>query len=323
MASLRSRALAATAVLALATTAACSGGDSDKAANDNQIALAVFASLNGLPAFSADEAGTYDDHDLDVTVSSVKTATEMVPQITGGKIDIALMDTASSLVAAAQGVDLVYIAGGTSGGIPAGQEKFSFANVWVANDSDIDSLDDLDGKTVAIPQIKSQPWVDLRGSVDAAGGDSSTIKFIESPDPVTALKSGQVDAITTSEPLGTIEKGKGEITPIGPVNSGGGGLAYVYVTTKKWADANPEIVARFVDATIEANTAVNADKASGVTVAADVLGLPADALEVASFPVYSEAKITADDISFAIDYMDRYDMFEKGAPEASDLLFQP
>ncbi|CAM5452299.1 ABC transporter substrate-binding protein [Streptomyces hirsutus] len=98
--------------------------------------------------------------------------------------------------------------------------------MWVQKDSPIHALADLTGKTVGVPQIeKSAPWVDLRGSVDEAGGDSSSIKFIESPDPLAALKSGQVDATTTPEPVGTVERAKGDLRPLGQVNSGGGGIA--------------------------------------------------------------------------------------------------
>ncbi|CAM5437918.1 hypothetical protein SHIRM173S_00813 [Streptomyces hirsutus] len=216
MASTRFRALAATAVAALALCTACSSdGSGSDASADGPLKLAVFASLNGVPAFAADEEGVFEKHDLDVTISTAKTSTEMVPQLLGGKVDLALLDTATSLVAAGQGVDLVYVAGATDGGIPKGQEEFSFANVWVQQGFP-DQVADLTGKTVGVPQIKSAPWVDLRGSVDEAGGDKLSIKFIESPAPPAALKSGQVDATTTPEPVGTVERAKGDLRPLGP-----------------------------------------------------------------------------------------------------------
>ncbi|GAB3168287.1 ABC transporter substrate-binding protein [Streptomyces incanus] len=321
MASTRFRAVAATAVAALAFCTACSSdGSGSNASADGPLDLAVFASLNGVPAFAADEEGVFEKHGLEVEISTAKTSTEMVPQLLGGKVDLALVDMATSLVAAGQGVDLVYVAAATDGGIPKGQEDFSFANVWVKKNSPIKSLADLTGKTVGVPQIKSAPWVDLRGSVDEAGGDSSTIKFVESPDPLAALKSGQVDATTTPEPVGTVERAKGELHPLGPVNSGGGGSAYVWVTTRAFADANKDKVKAFAEAVREGNKAVNGDRDLLVKTAADVLKADAALLEKAAFPVYSEKPLTKDDIEFSVQYMDKYDMFEKAAPDAEKLI---
>src|SRR5690606_5725466 len=129
MASTRFRALATTAVAALALCTACSSdssGSSDASSADKPLKLAVFASLNGVPAFAADEEGVFGKHGLDVEIGTAKTSTEMVPQLLGGKVNLALLDTATSLVAAGQGVDLVYVAAATDGGIPEGQEDFSF-----------------------------------------------------------------------------------------------------------------------------------------------------------------------------------------------------
>ncbi|EFE66591.1 conserved hypothetical protein [Streptomyces viridosporus ATCC 14672] len=321
MASTRFRALATTAVAALALCTACSSDDSgSKSSGDGPLKLAVFASLNGVPAFAADDEGVFDKHGLDVEISTAKTSTEMVPQLLGGKVNLALLDTATSLVAAGQGVDLVYVAAATDGGIPEGQEDFSFANVWVKKGSPIKSLADLTGKTVGVPQIKSAPWVDLRGSVDEAGGDSSTIKFVESPDPLAALKSGQVDATTTPEPVGTVERAKGELHPLGPVNSGGGGSAYVWVTTRAFADANQDKVKAFAEAVREGNKTVNGDRDLLVKTAAEVLEADAALLEKAAFPVYAEKPLTQEDIEFSVQYMDKYDMFEKAAPDAGKLI---
>jgi NitT/TauT family transport system substrate-binding protein len=325
MRSVRLNALAAAAVVVLATTAGCSSSDSSGGsdASGDSVNLAVFASLNGAPAFAAESEGIFTDHDLDVKISTAKTSSEMIPQLIGGKVDIALLDTATSMVAASQGLDLVYIAGATDGGIPEGQEDYSFANVWVRKDSPIKTMADLTGKTVAVPQIKSQPWVDLKGSVDDDGGDSSKVKFTESPDPLTALKSKQADATTTPEPVGTIEKAKGELRVVGPTNSGGGGPAYVYVATSKYAKSHPELIAAFGDAVREGNKAVNADSDLLVKTSAKVLNAPADVLAKAAFPVYAEDALTIDDIKISIAYLKRYDMFEQAAPSAEKILFTP
>lgn len=325
MISKRLGAAAVAAVALLASTAGCGSSDDANSggAKGDKLNVAVFASLNGVPTFAADEKGLFAEDDFDVTIKTAKTSSEMVPQLLGGKVDLALVDMATSLVAASQGIDIVYVAAATNGGVPAGQEEFSFANLWATKDSKLTSLADLTGKTVGVPQIKSQPWVDIRGSVDAAGGDSSKIKFIEAPDTLAALKSGQVDATITSEPLGTIERAKGELKVLGPVNSGGGNTAYVWIATRAWAEKHADLVAEFTDTIRAANTQVNADADLRVATAASVLGAPAEVLKNAAFPVYAEKPLTAEDLDKSIQYMDKYDMFEKGAPDAKKLVFKP
>ncbi|MCR6029919.1 PhnD/SsuA/transferrin family substrate-binding protein [Nocardioides sp. zg-579] len=319
MAQPRLRALAATAVALLVSTSACSSAEGEDS-SESSVQVSVFPSFNGLPTFAAQETDIFGDHDLEVEISTAKTASEMVPQVVGGKVDFALLDAATSLVAAAQGVDLVFVAAGTEGGIPEGQEEFSFANVWVAEDSDIEDMSDLSGKTIGIPQIKSLPWVDVRSTVDAAGGDSSTIEFVETPDTLAALKSGQVDAVTTSEPAGSVEKAAGVLRTLGPVNSGGGGVAYLWVTTRAFAEANPDTVEAFAEAINEAGGTLNEDRDLLVDTAVDVVGADRALLEKASYPTYATEPLDEAAIGEAVDYLDSYAMFEKGAPDPADLV---
>src|SRR5690606_23188048 len=112
---------------------------------------------------------------------------------------------------------------------------------------------------------------------------------------------------------------KGELHPLGPVNSGGGGSAYVWVTTRAFADANKDIVKAFAEAVREGNKAVNDDRDLLVRTAAEVLGADAELLEKAAFPVYAETPLTEDDIEFSVEYMNKYDIIEKAAPDAGKL----
>src|SRR5690606_12868098 len=93
-------ALAAAAAL---TLTACGGGGDD-AKSDGSVKIAVFPSFNSLSAYAADIKGTFKDHDLEVEFVTVATPAEGMPQLIGDKIDFALMDVTTPIVARSQGV---------------------------------------------------------------------------------------------------------------------------------------------------------------------------------------------------------------------------
>lgn len=70
----------------------------------------------------------------------------------------------------------------------------------------------------------------------------------------------------------------------------------------------------------EGNAAVNDDRELLVRTAAEVLEADAGLLEKAAFPVYAEKPLTAADVEFSVEYMNKYDLFEKGAPDAAKLV---
>ncbi|MFF1919807.1 ABC transporter substrate-binding protein [Streptomyces sp. NPDC058221] len=114
---------------------------------------------------------------------------------------------------------------------------------------------------MAVPQINSQVWLDVRSAVDAAGGDSSKIKFVEAPDQLGALKSGNVDASTSSEPKGTAAVKDPALKHLDNYTTAEGGLAYMLTATQQMADENPATVAAFQRAILKANDKTNSDAA--------------------------------------------------------------
>lgn len=304
--------------------AGCGSSDGDEAASDEVLSrtvnVAVFPSLNGLDGYVADAEGFFEDEGLDVELVTAGAPSAMMPQLLGGSLDFALMEMVTPIVAKSEGVGIVAAAPGNEGTELAPGEM-GVGNLWVRSDSAIDSVKELENSKFAIPQINSQVYIDVRESVDRAGGDSSKIKFVEAQDQLGALQAGDVDASTSSEPKGTAMLGEKSLKRLDNYITAGGGLGYMFMTTEKLAQQSPATLAAFERAILKANAFINANKERAAEIAGTYIDAPAELLQSAVYAQFSEEPITEEQIQFAIDRMVKYDVLDEAkAPKASDLI---
>lgn len=317
-----SRPLKAIAVGALAAVAltACGGSSDADPDSDSSIRVAVFPSFNALGPRTADLEGLFDKHGLDVELVTVATPGEATPQLLGGKIDFALMDMVSPIIAKTEGVDLLMVAPGAVGTGPE-DGGIGVGNFWVAEDSDIRTVADIENATFGIPQTKGMLWLDVRAAIDEAGGDSSKTEFVEVPNTLAALRSGSVDVVTTAEPSGTATLGEEGIKPLAPFVNAGGDLAYSYVTTPRYAAENAETVDKFRDAIVEANTMLVEQDGLAAEVASTYIEADPELLSRAVYPKFLTTPIGEDNVQSAIDRMVRYQLVDEAdVPAPADML---
>lgn len=310
----------AAGVLASFALAACGGSGDAATESDGSIRVAVFPSFNALGPRTADLEGVFDKHGLDVELVTVATPGEATPQLLGGKIDFALMDMVSPIIAKTEGVDLVMVAPGAVGTEPE-EGSIGVGNFWVAEDSPIQSVADIENATFGIPQTKGMLWLDIRDTIDKAGGDSSKTEFVEVPNTLAALRSGSVDVVTTAEPSGTATLGEAGIKPLAPFVNAGGDLAYSYVTTPRYAAENAETVGKFRDAIVEANTLLGEQDGLAAEVAATYIEVDPEILSRAVYPDFLTTPISEDNVQAAIDRMVRYELVDEAdVPAPSEML---
>ncbi|WP_288082025.1 ABC transporter substrate-binding protein [Shinella sp.] len=120
------------------------------------------------------------------------------------------------------------------------------AGLVVGMESGIRQAKDLEGKKVGVPGLGGLLDVTMRKWVSSNGADISKVNIVEIQLPQTAdaLRAKQVDAVASVDPFASraVDTGAGTlignyfdvITP--------GTAAGIYVTTKDWADANPDAV---------------------------------------------------------------------------------
>jgi ABC-type nitrate/sulfonate/bicarbonate transport system substrate-binding protein len=321
-----SRRIAAAAIAAatLLVASACGGGDANGEAFEGEsIKVGVFPSFNAVAAYTDKVKSTLEDDGHKVEFVTVATPADAAPQLIGGSLQFALMDMTTPILAASQGTQFTMVAPGAQG-TPLEDDGWSTANIWVSQDSDIKSIEDLSGHRFGVPALNSQIWLDLRTAVDEAGGDSSKIKWVETGRTgIEQLKGGNVDATTTAEPGGTAAAKDPDLRHLTGYVSAGGDLGYAYVTTKQFAAGNADLVESFKEAVLAGNAEFNAMSAEekaevGQTVIPDA---PAELLQAARYPVFAEEQITDANIDFAVERMKKYGMLDdSNAPSADDLL---
>jgi NitT/TauT family transport system substrate-binding protein len=189
--------LAAASVLALAACSASAPAEKPAAGAKTmtKITLGVIPIPDTAPAYLGKEKGFFADEGLDVTIQPTTGGAAAVPGVVSGSYDFAFGNYVSGMVARDQGLDLKYVANGDSAtGDP------DFQAVIVPEDSPIKTPADLAGKRVSVNNLANINDTTIRGVVDADGGDSSAIKFVEVafPDALAAVENKQVDAATVN-----------------------------------------------------------------------------------------------------------------------------
>jgi NitT/TauT family transport system substrate-binding protein len=194
-----------------ATLAACGAGspsgesaatDAGSAPAEGMTAVKVGAIPIGdvAPLHLGKAKGFFEEEGLDLTIENTTGGAVSVPGVVSGSFDFAFGNTVSLMVARDQGLDLKYVVNGTRA---SNEDDVDFAGVVVAKDSDIQTVTDLEGKTVSSNNLANIGDTTIRTAVDKAGGDGSSLKFVEVafPDALAAVENGQVDAALILEPF--------------------------------------------------------------------------------------------------------------------------
>src|SRR5690606_16138791 len=134
-----------------------------------------------------------------------------------GDFDFAFSNIISMFVARDQGLPITFVTNGTTN---TGEEGADIAAIVVAEDSPLQRPADLEGKTVSSNLLSNIGDTTIRHTVDADGGDGSTLEFVEVavPEVMAALERGQIDAGLVVEPFLTKA-----------LNEGGRALGWNYV----------------------------------------------------------------------------------------------
>lgn len=230
---------------AAAVLAASPAADAQSSSATTKIRFVAAPSDDLLPFWYAQSTGMFKNAGLAVEASSVATGTVVTQAVIGGLADIGRTSTQILIAAHIRGIPLVVVAPGAI----HRQNVQGNAEIAVTPSSPLKTALDLQGKTVSCTAIGDVGYLGLRALVDAQGGDSSTVKWIELPIPAVAaaLEAGRIDAGLTTEPFMTRDITAGKIRPLVDMLNGypGAILQGAYFSMRPFADANPDAVVRF------------------------------------------------------------------------------
>jgi NitT/TauT family transport system substrate-binding protein len=208
--------------------------------------------VGALPAEVAGELfygvdmGFFKKAGLDVDIQYFNNGGAIAAAVASGALDLGLSDLMSVINAHAHGLPFVYAAPGLLSTLNA-----PTFGLLVPPNSPIHDAKDFSGKSVAVSGLKNIAQIAASAWIDANGGDSKTVHFVEVPFPalVPALAQGTIDSSVANEPWMTLATDKGNHLIF--MEKGALAPAFLlsgWVTTRDWMQKNPDTLNRFVAA---------------------------------------------------------------------------
>jgi NitT/TauT family transport system substrate-binding protein len=315
------------AVLGLAvllTAAACGSDDGDTSTGDaaganttaqegpsGSLKLGYFPNVTHAPAIIGVEEGIFADElgDASLETFTFNSGTEASEALLSESIDATFIGPNPAINAFAEsGGEVTLVAGTTSGG----------ASLVVAQD--IDSAEDLIGKTLATPSLGNTQDVALRAwladqgiETDVTGGGEVTITPQENADTLTAFQSGDIRGAWVPEPWATrlVDEGGGKVLVNESdlwTDTGGRFVTTHLLVRSDYLGEHPANVKALIEGLLDAIDEANSDAARARTVTNDgiekvttkrlgddVIAGAWENLEFTSDPVAASLQRSADD----------------------------
>jgi ABC-type nitrate/sulfonate/bicarbonate transport system substrate-binding protein len=321
--------VAAVAITALTSLAACGGDDSPTAAvEENEdgsmsITIATVGSDSGSQAFYAEKQGFFEDQGLDVEVTIVANVPELAAAVESGDADFALTSPTSIASAKAAGINFTMVAGGA---------VYTVDNpgVWVMvpEGSDITSVEDLAGKSIAVNALNTMPHLSTLATLDDAGVDYTKNNFVtlDFTQVGQAFESGQVDAATVTAPFNAQIEADGLGTvlavPYDAVNDEQDFLNTIWFGQADLAENQPELIEKFQAAIAETNAWANdpANEEERKAILQEYTSLTDETLETLQLLQFGDLA-TPELVQPVLDVMTRFSVLPKPV-EADEIIAQ-
>jgi NitT/TauT family transport system substrate-binding protein len=228
-----------------------------------------------LSALWGAQSGIFRKYGLDVDVQRANSGSAVAAAVVGGSIDVGKSSPMSLLTAHARGVPFLLEA-------PASiySSDAPYAALICAKDATYKTGRDLNGKTIAVSALGDLYTVVNSAWIDATGGDSKTVKWLELPSAAVpeAIAQGRVDAATMSNPIlvDALASGKTRLLAYSFDAIGKRFIAALYFTSADYASKNADTLTRFRKGLYEASAYVNGHKSETVDTVVKFTGYPAE-----------------------------------------------
>lgn len=292
------------------STAPPSSDDVQPLAEPVTVAVETDATYWQEPMNYAVEQGWFEE--VGITIKPIAFAGDTaIPLVENGEAEIGVTAMGNVIVAADAGLATRAMAGM----FVEGEGRDDILSSLVASpDSGITDVKGLEGKTIAVNELRSASVAKTMKRVQDAGGDPTTLNWVAIPFPgmVEAMTRGDVDAAVIVAPFTSMAEAAGAtwISPLAFVND----PVPVYFAKQGWIDEHPDEAAAFLSVLERAYEYGNANRAEMKDSFIARSGIPAEM--AAALPdltwvarlsqqvveenisVYSEFGLTENDLSF-------------------------
>jgi NitT/TauT family transport system substrate-binding protein len=313
------RVAALLAALACAAGAAACGDDDDGGGGGPAtLNVGVIPIADVAPLYLGIDKGFFEEQQLTIKPQLAEGGAAITPAVLSGDFQIGFSNTISLLIAASEDLPVQIISQGVLGGKT---EKEAWADLLVLKDGPIKQPKDLEGKTIAVNTLENICEVTIKASLEKDGVDVDTLKFTEVPFPDmnAALEAGRVDAACVVEPF--VSQGKaGAARGIAPfyVRTAPDLTVATYFTSTQYAEENPEVVDRFVEAMSKSLTYAQSHPDEVRQVLLDYTEIPPEAAEQIKLPVW-RTDLNEPTIEKLSELSEKYGLIEE-QPDLGELI---
>jgi len=160
---------------------------------------------------NAHDLGYFKDAGIDAQIIALNAGPAGIAAVLSGSAEIGFTSSLSLVVAYDKGLPVTAVVG-----TDLHRATNPVQGIFVAlASSPLHTGKDFNGKTVSVPGLGGTQNYAVRAWVDATGGDSSTLRFVEIPNSSVpaAISAGRIDAGTT-DVLTLRSKGSGELREV-------------------------------------------------------------------------------------------------------------
>jgi NitT/TauT family transport system substrate-binding protein len=273
----------------------------------------------GAEVFYGIELGIFTKAGLAIDLHSMNNGGAIVAAIASEALDVGFSNLFSIVTAFSKGIPLQVIAPGTL------YDSASPPNaLFVLKDGPIKTARDLNGQTIAVDGIKGIAQVTVAAYIDGAGGDSSTVHWIEMPDPLMtqALQDHRVDAASAAmndNPDAGKATSQVRILAFPTETVGKKFLASCWFASKSWVAEHPDLARKFASAIMAAGKWANANKpASGLILSKYTKLAPERVAQIANNrAIYDESPLRAGALEPVIAFSAKHGLIPSAFPAAT------
>jgi NitT/TauT family transport system substrate-binding protein len=269
------------------------------------------------PFMYALDSGLFRKNGLDASLERSTSGAAATSAVVGGSFELGKSSVVSLLSAHLRGLPIVAVA-------PAGDYDIanSTAQIAVRADGPLHTGADFDGKIVAVSALNDSFSLGVRSWVDAHGGSAATVKLIELPmgSAVAAIIAGRIDAAVLGQPFVRPAASNPAIRLVGdPLSAlGNHHTDSAWFTTIAYAQANPDVVSRFMQTIRQAAIYANGHHPETAALLAKYSGAPVS--DVLNGRVPAGVRFDPASVQIMIDAAARYKLIPQRF-DAKDLIY--
>lgn len=320
--------LVAAAAAGLLVLTSCGGGEGapaegETAAQDGgltEVSIGVIPIVDVAPIYLGVQEGIFEDHGLDVELTLAQGGAAIIPAVQSGDFDFGFSNITSLVIGKSKGLPLQVVAPGPQ---TTGEAGDDFSSLLVPEDSDAESIVDLEGQRVAVNTLNNINDTVLKEGMRQEGGDRDSMDLVEVafPDMGGQLESGNVDAIMAVEPFATMAMNEGAQEIYSPYAQPIEDLTIAaYFASTDRIEEDPETVDAFIAAMKESQQYAEDHPDDAKAILSDYTEIEPDVVDELTMPKFPQ-QVTRDSIQRIIDLSEETGLIDETV-NIDDLLHE-